>query len=127
MSRLDTIGFFLSAVAGFALWAFSDRLTGHAEPWDGSANTALYLLILFFIGLGVMFTSRGRIRSPYLGVVLGQIAFGLTPIVACPAFGALCDSEPNLAPLSVIVLLAYSLPALGGAALGRWVLDRTAH
>ena len=53
----------------------------------------------FLIGLGVTFTSHGRIRSPYLGVVLGQILFGLTPIVSCPAFGALCDAEPNLANL----------------------------
>jgi hypothetical protein len=118
----DTIGFALSALAGFLLWVASAQITGQAEPWDG--NPATYLVVLLLIGFGVTFGMQGRIRSPYLGAILGQVLFGLAPVWFCPSYGWLCGSEPDLAPLSLLILIAYSLPALAGSALARAILDR---
>lgn len=118
-SASDTIGFLVGALAGFLLWVVSLRLTSRPEPWDG--NPAGYRLALLLIGLGVTFATRGRIRSPYLGAVLGQVVFATAPAIACPASGWLCEFEPDLGPMTLAALLVYSLPALGGSALAHWL------
>ncbi|MFO1185045.1 MAG: hypothetical protein U1E56_09685 [Bauldia sp.] len=118
----DTLGFFAAALAGFAVWAASAPVAKSREPWDG--NPAAYLAVLLLIGLVVTWTSGGRVRSPYLGAVLGQVVFGIVPAIGCPAWGWMCGWEADLAPLSLIALLAYSLPALGGSALAHWLITR---
>ncbi|MEO8666918.1 MAG: hypothetical protein ABI399_00260 [Bauldia sp.] len=109
--------FILAAIAGFLVWWFSEALTGRREPWDG--DVLWYFVVLFVVGFAATLFLRSPPFAAYWGAWVGQIVFGIVPFVACLAAGAMCTDQANLFPLGVVVLLAYTLPALIGAFLGR--------
>ena len=110
----DFLAFLLAAATGIFVWLFSEKLTGRVEPWDG--NVLAYLAVLLGIGLAAALIFRPRWWMPYLGVLVGQVVYGLAPLVMCP-FSVACDRPGNLLPLGLIALLVYSLPTLLGSAL----------
>ena len=118
MATRELVAFILGGAGGFALWLFSQSLTGDREPWDG--NVLLYLFALLVIGLVLLLVLRSRLWTPYLGVVAGQVLFGLMPFMAC-LFGYDCENAGNLFPLGVVALGIYSLPTLLGSLLAQWL------
>src|SRR3990172_9109460 len=97
----------LSAALGALLWVLSGPLTGRLEPWDAEGHWAFYYPTgLFLAGLLAGALTR-RIGAVWEGIVLGQTAYALWALPADP-----------LMLLGLGFLLAYSVLALAGAALG---------
>ena len=97
----------LSSALGALLWALSKPLTGRLEPWDAEGAWLLYYplgLVLAGLLAGAI---TGRIWAVWAGIVLGQMAYALWALPADP-----------LMLLGLGFLLAYSVLALAGAALG---------
>ncbi len=110
----DFLAFLLGVVVGVVVWLFSQSLTGRAEPWDG--NVLAYLSLLFGAGLLASLAIRPHWWMPYLGVLAGQVGYGVAPVIAC-LFGGSCSETANLLPIGAVALLFYSLPTLFGSVL----------
>ncbi len=61
-------------IIGFLIWALSEPITGHLEPWDIDKPEIYYLLVLFFgLVLGAVFKHGWWCGA--IGLFLGQAVY----------------------------------------------------
>jgi len=96
--------FLLAVALGLTIWLLSPWVTGQREPWDSASP--YYLGSLFVAGALTGFLGPRPFWLWPLGIWLGQ----LVVLLAGP-WGPLL-------PLGIVFLLAFTLVALAGAAVG---------
>ncbi|MEM0967653.1 MAG: hypothetical protein AAGJ81_16010 [Verrucomicrobiota bacterium] len=103
---MKVLALFLSAIAGFSIWALSKPITGQVEPWDASASY-LPLGILFCSILLALVFRKESLMVP-LGILAGQMVFlfwHLANVGGDPLFGI------GLSIILVLTAIFSLLPA----------------
>lgn len=103
--------FIISVVVGFVFWAVFAWFT--IEPWDSSYGW----IVIGILGLSLGYIGKG---SPWLwplGIVLGEVLFGLGSFLKSLYFYS--GGGANMfVPLGVLFLIPFSLPAFVGSFVG---------
>jgi hypothetical protein len=100
----------LGLAGGAAIWLFSPKITGRAEPWDGEG--LYYWAALFACGWIVGLVDPKGAKDGPLWIVAGQSAF----VIASVLFKG---KELGLFfPMGLLALLLFSLVSYAGAFLG---------
>jgi hypothetical protein len=100
--------FIVGLIMGAAIWLLSPLITGRREPWDAEGN--YYAGALLAVGALAGITVPNYWGTTVVGIFGGQVLVLLGGVLADPASGGLW-------PLGIVLLAAYSLLALLGAAI----------
>jgi hypothetical protein len=104
--------FILGLILGAAIWLLSPLITGRREPWDAEGN--YYAGALLAAGALAGITVPSYWGTTVLGIFAGQVLVLLGGVLADPSSGGLW-------PLGILLLGAYSVLALLGAAIVKGV------
>lgn len=98
----------VAVLLGAAIWHYSPRVTGHAEPWD--SPTPYYLVALFVAGVAAGAVDPRRFWLAPTGVYVGQFAY----MAAFLPGGSLMI-------LGMVFMVGATIASLAGAALTFWI------
>jgi hypothetical protein len=104
--------FILGLILGAAIWLLSPFITGRREPWDAEGNYYAGALLAAGALAGIIVPAYWG--TTVLGIFVGQVLVLLGGVLADPSSGGLW-------PLGVLLLGAYSVLALLGAAIVKGV------
>lgn len=105
MKRSVLRSFLIAALIGAAIWALSQSVTGHVEPWD--AGGLYYTVALALGGCLSGLISPKPLWALYVGGVAGQVLYLLVMLPIGP-----------LLPVGLVFLLLWSLVFLAGGYAG---------